>query len=98
MTTSVWLFKPRSGYISRSRSNKRINVSSATRRGFGSRARPATGWYFGRFLVLLEESCNRSRAGAHDSPRTLFERSETCRVTEPPPTRSWHIAFVLLGA
>ena len=81
------------GYVSWTGSNKRINVSSATRRGVGSRARPATG-YFGRSLVL-EHLCNRSRAGAHDAPRTHFERSETRRIAGPPPSFPWHIAFVL---
>ena len=71
------------GYVSWTGANTRINVSSATRRGVGSRARPATG-YFGRSLVL-EHLCNRSRANAHDSPRTLFERSETRTMTKPPP-------------
>ena len=81
------------GYVSWTGASKRINVSSATRRGVGSRARPATG-YFGRSLVL-EHLCNRSRADAHDSPRALFERSETRRIVAPPPSFPWHIAFVL---
>ena len=45
---------------------------------------------------MLEHLCNRSRADAHDSPRTLFERSETRTMTKsPPPSFPWHIAFVL---
>ena len=83
LTTGWTYWRDIIGYVSWTGSNKRINVSSATRRGVGSRARPATG-YFGRSLVL-EHLCNRSRANAHDSPRTLFERSETRTMIKPPP-------------
>ena len=73
------------GPVSWTGANKRTNASSATRRGVGSRARPATG-HFGRSLVLEEFAAGREPTLTTHRARFSSAARRAARVAEFPPS------------